>query len=382
MLVFENVRLATADGTLRGWLATDGSRIDAFGAGEPPEAAPDHTRIDGQGHLLLPGFIDVHTHGAVGHEVMDGSADGLREIARFLATRGVTSFLATTWTSSHERTLAALDAASSVMREDRDANAARLLGVHLEGPYLNAARAGAQDPEHIRPADPAEAAAYLDSGVVRLMTLAPEIPANEWLLGELLARGITASAGHTDATFEQMRRAVERGLRHVTHTFNAMRPFHHRDPGTVGAALLIDELRCELIADGLHVDPVAMRLLANVREPSNVILVSDAVRPTGLGDGEYRLDHRMVRVSDGAVRLPDGGFAGSVLTLDRALRNLAAATGQEAAELWPATSGAAAVSAGVEETKGRIAPGFDADLVLLDQELEVRMTVVEGTVAY
>jgi N-acetylglucosamine-6-phosphate deacetylase len=381
-LVFEDVQLATAEGVLRGWLTTDGSKIADLGPGDPPEAALDHTRFAGHGGLLLPGFIDVHTHGAVGHEVMDGSAEGLREITRFLATRGVTSFLATTWTSSHERTLAALDAARSAIGEDRHADAASLIGVHLEGPYLNTVRAGAQDPEHIRPADPAEAAAYLDSGVVRLMTLAPEIPANEWLLEELVARGITASAGHTDATFEQMQRAVERGLRHVTHTFNAMRPFHHRDPGTVGAALLIDELRCELIADGLHVDPVAMRLLANVRGPEAVILVSDAVRPTGLGDGEYRLDHRVVRVSDGAVRLPDGGFAGSILTLDRALRNLAAATGREAAELWPASSGAAAVSAGVEETKGRIAPGFDADLVLLDQDLEVRMTVVEGTVAY
>jgi N-acetylglucosamine-6-phosphate deacetylase len=161
-----------------------------------------------------------------------------------------------------------------------------------------------------------------------------------------------------------------------------MRPFHHRDPGTVGAALTLPDLRCELIADGLHVDPAAMRMLADARGADHVVLVSDAVRPTGLGDGEYKLDHRVVQVSDGAVRLSNGGFAGSVLTLDRALRNLAAATSRDAAELWPASSGAAAVSAGVADRKGRIAAGFDADLVLLDGDFQVRMTVVEGVVAY
>lgn len=379
-MLFEDVRLATPAGVVRGWLRTDGARIAAFGPDPAAGDAPGH--VDGRGGLLLPGFIDVHIHGAVGHEAMDGSADGLGAIARFLATRGVTSFLATTWTGPHEQTLAALHAVVETMRGDRDPAAARLLGAHLEGPYLNVERCGAQDPAHIRPADRSEVDAYLGTGVVRLMTLAPELPANAWLLDALIARGVTPSAGHTDATYAQMGEAAARGLRHVTHTYNAMRPFHHRDPGTVGAALMLPELRCELIADGLHVDPVAMRLLVERRGPAGVVLVSDGVRPTGLGDGEYRLDDRTVRVADGAVRLPGGGFAGSVLTLDRALRNLAAATGRDPAELWPASSGTAAVSAGVAGTKGRIAPGHDADLVLLDDDLEVRMTVVEGTVAY
>jgi N-acetylglucosamine-6-phosphate deacetylase len=201
------------------------------------------------------------------------------------------------------------------------------------------------------------------------------------VLDELTRRGITASAGHTDATYEQMVAAVDRGVRHATHTYNAMRPLHHRDPGTVGACLTIEALRCELIADGHHVEPAAMDVLFRARGRDAVVLVSDAVRPTGLADGTHRLDDRTVELRDGAVRLPDGALAGSVLTLDRALRNLAAATGRGWAELWPAASANAAHSIGAVR-KGRLDAGMDADLVLLDGEATVQAVVVEGEPAY
>jgi N-acetylglucosamine-6-phosphate deacetylase len=380
-LLFVDVRIATPIGPVRGWLATAGSRIAALGPGAPPAALAARARIAGDGGLLMPGFVDVHIHGALGHEAIDADADGLRALARFLARHGVTAFLATTGAASPERIAAALATVAEVARERREPAAARLLGAHMEGPYLNPARAGGQDASQIRPPARAEVDACLRSGVVRLMTIAPELPQGPWLIDALRAHGVTVSAGHTDATYAQMRDAVGRGVRHVTHTFNAMRPLHHREPGVVGAALLSDELRCELIADGHHVDPAAMRLLLRARGPEGVVLVSDAVGPTGLGDGTYRLDGRSVRVAEGTVRFADGGFAGSVLTLDRAVANVVAATGLDAAALWPASSGNAAAAAGAPRT-GRIAVGLDADLVLLDGDLRVRTTVVEGAVAY
>jgi N-acetylglucosamine-6-phosphate deacetylase len=381
VLLFRDVRLPTPAGLSTGWLQTSGTTIAAVGTGAPP-AAGDAVTIDGHGLTLLPGFIDVHTHGALGFEVMDADVDGLARMAGFLARHGVTSFLPTTWTGARDRTLAALESIAETMRRPRPPGTARVLGAHMEGPYLNPVRAGAQDPAHMAPPEPGELERFLDLGIVRLMTVAPELPATAAVLDELRRRGITASAGHTDATYEQIVAAVENGVRHATHTYNAMRPLHHRDPGTVGACLTIDALRCELIADGHHVAPAAMNALFRARGRDAVVLVSDAVRPTGLPDGDYRLDDRTVQLRDGAVRLPNGGLAGSVLTLDRALRNLAAATGREWAELWPAASANAARSIGVADRKGRLDAGLDADLVLLDGEATVRAVIVEGEPAY
>jgi N-acetylglucosamine-6-phosphate deacetylase len=232
----------------------------------------------------------------------------------------------------------------------------------------------------MQPPEPGELESYLDSGIVRLMTVAPEL--HPGVVAELRRRGITASAGHTDATYAQMVEAVEGGVRHATHTYNAMRPLHHREPGTVGACLTLGELRCELIADGHHVAPAAMDVLLRARGRDAVILVSDAVRPTGLPEGEHQLDDRTIEVRDGAVRLPDGALAGSVLTLDRALRNFAAATGHEPWELWPAASANAAASIGVADRKGRLEPGLDADLVLLDPGGAISATIVEGEMVH
>lgn len=365
-----------------GWVLTEGRRIRLMGQGIPPVFGAGYVSqaIDARGLTLAPGFIDVHVHGAVGHEVMDADPAGLRAMARFFAQHGVTAFLPTTWTATGGAILNALRVVAECLGPTADG--ATILGAHIEGPYLNVSKCGAQDPRLIRPADPAEAQPILDTGLVRLLALAPEVVGNGWLIDACVQRGITVSAAHTAATYDDMVVAVARGLRQTTHTFNAMTPLGHREPGVVGAALALPDLTCELIADNIHVHPAAMRVLVQAKGVERVILISDAIRGAGMPDGEYEIDTRVVHVRDGAVRLPDGTLAGSILTLDQALRNVMAATGLALDQAWPMASLNAARAIGVAASKGSLEIGKDADLVLLDGDLSVRLTIAEGRVVY
>ncbi|MBI5563744.1 MAG: N-acetylglucosamine-6-phosphate deacetylase [Chloroflexi bacterium] len=382
-LLFINAHVYTPDQVYQpGWLLTDGSRIRLIGPGQPPPSLDGTaTRIiDASGLHLLPGFIDLHAHGACGCDAMDASPAALHTIAQFYAQHGVTSFLPTTWTASHDDTSRALDVITELT--GRVPGGATILGAHMEGPYLNASKCGAQAPQHIRRADPAEVIALLDENHIKLVALAPEFPENLWLIDECVRRGITVSAAHTAATYQQMLTAVEHGLRQATHTFNAMTGLGHREPGTVGAVLTSDHIRAELIADNIHVHPAAMKVLVKVKGPDRVILVTDAIRGAGMPDGEYRVDQRAIAVRDGTARLPDGTLAGSVLTMERALRNIMTATGLPLREAWPMTSWNAAKSIGVAQTKGSLESGKDADLVLLNSSLTLVMTVVEGDIVH
>jgi N-acetylglucosamine-6-phosphate deacetylase len=357
---------------------TEGRRITALGPGEAP-VTEGQERIDAVGLWLVPGFIDLHVHGGDGADTMDADPGGLRHMARFHAAHGVTALLPTTWTAAEAATMSALEAVAESLGPVE--GGATILGAHLEGPWLNRARCGAQDADLIRPADPGEARRYLDTGVVRLVALAPEVEENRKAIGECWERGVTVAAGHTEAGYDDMVEAVRLGVRHVTHTYNAMAPFGHREPGTVGAALALAELRCELIADGVHVHPAAMALLARAKGPRGVVLVSDATRAAGKPDGPVDLGGREAMSQGGALRLPDGRLAGSVCTLDTARRTFAAATGWGPGDLAAATSANAAAAIGVS-TKGSLFAGADADLVLLDPEDAVRLTMAEGRVVY
>ena len=381
-LLFTNARLfCPTDDYAPGWLLTEGTHIKLIGPGAAPQFPAGYiTRtLDAAGCHLLPGFIDLHAHGACGHEVMDASPDGLQAQARFYTQHGVTSFLPTTWTASKEETVRALDVVTELT--GRVPRGATILGAHMEGPYLGG-KSGAQAPQHIRRADLDEVREFLDHNQVKLVALAPEYPENLRLIDECTRRGITVSAAHTNATYDQMVVAVEHGLRQATHTYNAMVGLSHREPGTVGAIMTIDHIRAELIADNVHVHPAAMKILVKVKGPDKVILVTDAIRGTGMPDGEYPIDQRTITVRDGAARLPDGTLAGSILTMDRALRNIIAATGLALREAWPMTSRNAAQSIGVTQTKGTLEVGKDADLVLLDADLNLLMTVVEGEITH
>ncbi len=379
-----NAKLYTPNGIISpGWLRIENRTITRLGSGQPPAAELEQAQesINAHQHHLLPGLIDLHIHGAMGYEFMDGQPQAVQEIAQFLVQHGVTSFLATTWAAPQAALLKTLDAIGNAYGQIR--NGATLLGAYLEGPYMNPNRAGAQAIQFIRLAtDRQEAFSLINHEMVRVVSLAPELPENFWLIDTCVSRGITVAAGHTSATYQQMQVAVQHGVSLLTHCFNAMSPFHHREPGVVGAGMSMPELRCELIADNVHVHPVAQRILYQLRGCEGIVLVSDSIRVTGLPDGQYILDNRPVQVKQGKVSLLDGTLAGSGLTLDQALFNFTDAVGIPleksilSASLYPARV------IGIAHQKGSLEPGKDADLFLMDDERKILFTMVEGKMVY
>lgn len=380
-ILFKNARIVTMMGLIpSGWLLLEGKTITRIGTGIAPEF-PTAQVVDAQNNTLLPGFIDLHVHGAVGYECMDASRESLEHMAQFYAQHGVTSFLATTWTASRVQIWDALNQIAACQGQIN--NGASLLGAHLEGPYLNPVRCGAQDSSQIRRADREEALGFLDLNVIRLLALAPEFAENQWLVTECVRRGITVSAAHTAASYEDMEQAVELGLTQTTHTFNAMTALNHRLPGTVGAAMDFSSLNCELIADNVHVHPAVMRILLAAKGIDRIILISDAVRGAGLPPGStYQQDGRTISVTQDRVNLPDGTLAGSSLTMDRALANFKHASRRPLEEIWQVSSLNAARAIHISHQKGSIEVGKDADLVLVDENINVQLTIAEGRIVY
>ena len=380
-LLIINATIMTPGGTIpQGWLLVRNHVITAIGSMGIPDLT-DVRVFDAGGLILLPGFIDIHVHGAMGADVMDGSLEGLREMALFFAKHGVTGFLPTTLTAAHDQTLAALESIKAQMYLPY--TGAEILGAHLEGPYLNIEQSGAQNKSQIRRAARAEAMAYLDMDVIRLLALAPEFEENHWLIKECVMRGITVSAAHTNATYIQMLEGISNGISQTTHTFNAMTGLHHRDPGVVGAALESDYIRCELIADNIHVHPATMNALWRAKGTDRIILISDAIRAAGMPDGMYKLGEYDVKVADGRAMLSTGtSLAGSILTMEQALFNFMLATGQPLEAIWPVASLNPARAIHLAHRKGSIEIGKDADLILVDQDIHVQLTVVGGEVVF
>ncbi|MBW1639596.1 N-acetylglucosamine-6-phosphate deacetylase [Microbacterium resistens] len=373
-MIVEGARVVTGTDGSRGspstWVRVERGTIVEVGAGAAP--AGDDDRLDAGGRWLGPGFVDAHIHGGFGVDVMDARAEDLDRVARGLVRHGVTSFLPTTYTASAERTRAALDAIESARRRQDDGPraSAEILGVNMEGPFLSVQRKGAHPEEELRDGSLALLDSFLDAALVRVMTVAPERPGAAGVMARLVERGVVVSIGHSDADAAGVREAIVRGARAVTHLFNGMRPLHHRDVGVVGAALLAPGLLCELIADGVHVSAEAMDLAWRMKGPRGLILVSDAGPHAGEG-----------RPPEAAARLSDGTLASSVCMADTGLRRLRAATGADVPALWPAVSGNAAELLGLSG-KGRVVPGADADLVVLDEDGNVDATFVRGELVH
>lgn len=344
----------------------------------------DYERIDAGGWHLVPGFIDVHVHGGGGYDVMKGEAEHILGMSRFHAAHGTTAFLPTTLTAEQESIERALR--SIVEAVEQGAEGAEIAGIHLEGPFISPKRCGAQHPEHIRPASIEELAAYIQmsKGRVRLITVAPEEPKAMELIRYAVQNGITVSIGHSDATIEVIRQAVSNGATHVTHLFNGMRPLHHREPGTAGGALMLDELAVELICDGFHVHRDLIDYTFKVKPQDKIVLITDAMLAAGLPDGDdYELGGLPCYKKDGQVRLRSSdNLAGSCLTLDVALRNTMQYTGRSLAEVLPSLTINPARQVGLDAVKGTIQPGKDADFVLLNERFEVAATYVKGKQVY
>ncbi len=381
-ILIKNVQIIGGTNPLQqGWILISGKVIAEVGAGDPYPGLEENDLqvIDGAGYPILPGLIDLHTHGAMGHEFMEPDPAVWQQLSRYYASHGTTGLLATSWTATAKDLQQVIQTAKLVMGHEEGA---KILGVHLEGPFINRARSGAQNPLLMRAAEKGEVTSYLDSGVVRLITLAPEIEENQWLIGECVKRGISVSAGHTDASYDEMVKAAQMGVTQVTHCFNAMRPLNHRLPGTVGAALTLDEIRCELIADNIHIHPAVMKLLARAKGLGGVILITDSIKPAGMPDGEMMVEGQKIMLKNGEARLADGTLAGSALSLEKGLVNFMAATHEPLDRAWICASLNPAKAIRLETTKGSIQPGKDADLVLLNRELGVQLTLVEGKVVY
>jgi len=371
-----------------GVILVEGSRIAALGYRDElriPTGAVDYVAA---GLTVVPGFIDLHIHGAGGHDVMEAAPQALERIAATVARYGTTSFLATTVTASHEETCHSLEGIARYIRAHENPEAAatdnqlaaEILGVHLEGPFISNARRGVHPPEAIAKPSVEILEQFLKAsdGLARILTLAPELPGAMELIAVAVAAKLVVSLGHTDADYDQARAAIQAGARHATHVYNAMRPFSHRDPGIVGAVLTDPEVTAEIIADLVHVAGPAIQMLIGCKGCDTVVLVSDGTAATGMPDGSYRLGTLEVSVKDGVCRNAEGKLAGSTLTLDRAVRNLVA-LGVPLVDAVRMATVLPARRLGMAGKKGILAPGADADLIVLTPDLRVAGVMTRGT---
>lgn len=377
--IIHNGKIITPETVLEGkTLILEGQKVKAI---EPDPVNPLDADlvIDARGFWITPGLIDIHVHGAVGYDTSDATPEAVSQMGRFMARHGVTSYLPTTISAQRAAISAAIE---NVANCAQPSDGSHHLGVHIEGPYFSPAHRGAQTERHLRDADPCEYEEWLNSGVVKLISVAPERKGVFELIRRGATMGIEFAAGHTGATYEQVIQAADQGLRQATHTFNGMLGIHHRRPGTVGAVLTDDRIYAQIIADGIHVHPAMVDLLVRAKGVSRTILITDAIRAVGLEDSRYMLGDDRIVVKNGISRTVEGGLAGSTLTMDTAIRNMISFTGLSFQEILPMATSVPARAMGCYGRKGSIAPGADADITIFDRQLRIWMTIVSGTVVY
>jgi N-acetylglucosamine-6-phosphate deacetylase len=365
-------------------VVVEDGRITAVGHRDELQLPSGATEYAAPGMTLVPGFVDLHIHGAGGHDVMEATPEAMAAVATAAARAGTTSLVATTVTAPLDATCRSLEGMADFIAgvDNQPPNPqprAEFLGIHLEGPFISRARRGVHPLESIAAPSIETLDRLLEAarGTTRILTLAPERPGALEVIEHAVAKNLLVALGHTDATYEEARAAIAAGARHAVHVFNAMRPFSHRETGVLGAVLTDPSVTVEVIADGVHVDDAALRLLLAVKGAARVLLVSDGTAATGMPDGSYHLGTLDVVVKDGVCRNREGRLAGSTLTLDRALRRMVALgvpllEAVQMATLHPARR------LGIAGRKGVIAAGADADLVLLTDSLQVAGVMVRG----
>jgi N-acetylglucosamine-6-phosphate deacetylase len=355
-----------------GWIEIVGDRIEAMGVDFDDHRGHGPVDVDLGDGLVVPGFVDIHVHGGGGHSFQGGAAEATAAAA-FHRAHGTTTVMASLVSAPIDELVAAVASLAPLVSDGIVA------GVHLEGPFISAAHCGAHDPRHLRAPEPAQVDRLLDAppGVIRMMTVAPELVGGMAAIGRLVAGGVTAAIGHTNASYEETAAAIALGATVATHLFNGMPPIHHRAPGPVLACLAAPAVAIELIADGIHLHEAVVKQVQEIAG-ARTVLITDAMSAAGVGDGIYRLGDRAVDVRGGEVRLvSNGALAGSVLTLDRALRN-AVRFGVPWLSALEAVTVAPARAVGLDDKAGVLAPGRRADLVVLDADLEVEGVLAAG----
>lgn len=368
-------------------IVVEGARIAAIGHRDEIRIPPGAIDYVAAGMTIVPGFVDIHIHGAAGHDVMEGTPRALDAITAAVARHGTTAIVATTVTAPIEETCHSLAGIAKYIAEHESVGeegpnrplAAEIVGIHLEGPFISRARRGVHPPESLATPSMETFQQLLQAaeGRVRIVTIAPELPGALELIRAAVEAKIVAALGHTDADYEQTRAAVQAGARHAVHFYNAMRAFSHRDPGIVGAVLTDPEVTAEVIVDLVHVAAPAIQVLIGCKGYDSVILASDAISATGMRDGNYRLGSFEVLVKNGIAQNSEGKLAGSTLTLDRALRNLVA-LGVPLVDAVRMATVLPARRLGIAGKKGIIAVGADADLVALTPDLRVAAVMTRG----
>lgn len=334
--------------------------------------------IDAKGNYVSPGFIDIHIHGIGGYDTMDGNTRSLEFISERVCENGVTAFLPTTMTMSHKKILNAMKAIKEYMKIQK--SGAKVLGAHMEGPFINPIYKGAQNEKYIIPPNVNIIKEYLD--IIKLITMAPEMDEGYGFIKEMNNyKQIILSIGHSNATYEEAMEAINLGIKSATHTFNAMSPFQSRRPGVVGAVLK-SNIYCELIADKIHVHPAIFSILGDIKGHKRLILITDAMRAACMKCGEYELGGQNVYVSEDSARLKDGTLAGSVLRMNNAIRNMREHTDYELQEIIKMASLNPANLIGYGDSKGSIEKGKDADLAIFNNSLEILTTIIEGKTCY